>query len=585
MDEWSEYTLAEDTWVVAWANYITQYAVFETEQLRQQAIMVIRYLFAAIEQGNSCLKIPPSDVQPLGGLVSDQPSTHVTPFIYQHDLLYLYRHFILEQRLAKQVQRLSRQTVAPCDSRPYHELLTDTYQQHALICVSHSALSLITGGPGTGKTYTLARIIAVLNKTIPNLRIAMAAPTGKAAQRMQEALQYAFSDHDLVARDLVTPALKMIQPTTLHRLLNIGRQGRASYHLQQPLPYDVVVVDEASMLDLNLATQLFEAIDDQTRLILLGDANQLTSVDVGAVLADLQTVPALKNQHVILKHSRRFTSDAEIGQFARFIQQSNTSDAVHIRQLFEQKVTKPTTIQPIDLQRITVDQVQFEYLPAQWRDSGQKTEYLNRLWYGFEQYAVAVTAYCHQPSDTHAFDRVIQCFDDYRILTAMHYGDFGVQRLNQYMEQQLLSELPSTHVRQGDWYVGRPVMVTENNYQLGLSNGDIGICFQHRQHHTQFEVYFPSLNVWVLATRLPKTIQTAFAMTIHKSQGSEFTHTAVVLEQAAAKLMSQELLYTAITRAKKVVTFLADETTLSSALLQRTVRQSGFLYHFSSEFN
>lgn len=580
MNNQSEQKTADNTWVIRWANYITQMVDFENEHVRQQAVFMIQDLFHAIEQGHSCLTLSQVEVQLLGKLVSESSHSKITPFIYQHGLLYLYRYFALEQRLATQIKRLSTQESVQCDSQSYHHLLSDSYQRQALVCVSEHALSLITGGPGTGKTYTLARIIAVLNKSIPNLRIAMAAPTGKAAQRMQEALQAAFLDGDLTSLGLVTTELKMIQPTTLHRLLGIGKKGRASYNSQQPLPYDVVVVDEASMLDLQLATQLFEAIDDHTRLILLGDANQLTSVDVGAVLADLQTVPALKSHHVTLQHSRRFTADAQIGQFARFIQQHYVEKNENLRQVFEDQVVKPHLIQHVNLKAVQIDLVQLEYLPKIFSSVEQKIDRLQRLWLGFEHYATAIQRYCDHILDQENIKNLIKSFDDYRILTAMRYGDFGVQQLNQYMEQQLLKSLSPKQIKQGDWYLGRPVMVTENNYQLGLSNGDIGICLQHREDPTQFEVYFPSLNLWILATRLPQSIQTAFAMTIHKSQGSEFTHTAVVLEQAAEKLMSQELLYTAITRAKKVVTVLADENTLIHALSNKSVRQSGFLHHF-----
>ena len=129
----------------------------------------------------------------------------------------------------------------------------------------------------------------------------------------------------------------------------------------------------------------------------------------------------------------------------------------------------------------------------------------------------------------------------------------------------------------GDWYIGRPVMMTYNDYQLGLSNGDIGICFKHRSQAHQFEVFFPSLNKWIPATRLPKSIQTAFALTIHKSQGSEFNHTAVVLDQAATKLLSQELIYTAITRAKSVVSLLVSPQAFTQALCVKTTRSSGLL--------
>jgi exodeoxyribonuclease V alpha subunit len=135
----------------------------------------------------------------------------------------------------------------------------------------------------------------------------------------------------------------------------------------------------------------------------------------------------------------------------------------------------------------------------------------------------------------------------------------------------------------GDWYIGRPVMMTYNDYQLGISNGDIGICFKHRTQSQQFEVFFPSLNKWIAAHRLPRSMQTAFALTIHKSQGSEFTHTAIVLDAHAEKLLSQELIYTAVTRAKKVVSILADRKALQQSLIIRTVRRSGLVQKINLE--
>ena len=169
---------------------------------------------------------------------------------------------------------------------------------------------------------------------------------------------------------------------------------------------------------------------------------------------------------------------------------------------------------------------------------------------------------------------MIQHFDDYRILAAIRHGHFGLKQLNLQIEQRLLEQ--SKQIKQGEWYLGRPVMMTYNDYQLGLSNGDIGLCLHRiQQGKLQFEVYFPSLDKWVAATRLPKNIETAFALTIHKSQGSEFTHTAVVLDRQAEKLLSKELIYTAITRAKKVVSLLVDADAFVHAMVTRTTRESG----------
>lgn len=574
-----------EPWAVLWSAYVTQSANFANDVERSIAQTLIQTVLFAASQGHSCIETTMADAKRMRSLVSFLDKSEITPFVFCNHRLYLYRYYALEQRLAQQVQRLSQQSVVNVDSIAYAALLQDSYQKQALELVAHRGLSLITGGPGTGKTYTLARIIAMLNHSIPNLRIAMAAPTGKAAQRMQEALKYAFSDQDLIQKNLITTALELLQPVTLHRLLKIGRQGQAQFNQNQPLPYDVVVVDEASMLDLNLAAQLFEAIAINSRLILLGDANQLSSVDVGAVLNDLQYSQLLQEHCVELRKSRRFGSDAQIGRMAQFIQQQKQHPSEQVITQFEQQVVEASELENINLTTVERDIIQLQYIEIEEHTASDKIQtYLQSLWSGFQGYADALKQYLESESDADSDcnlvgtqQSVLKAFDDYRILTAMRYGQFGVVQLNDYMQAQLLAHLMAYTQAKGDWYIGRPVMMSENNYQLGLSNGDVGICFKHRQDPTQFEVYFPSLAKWVLATRLPKHIQTAFAMTIHKSQGSEFTHTAVVLERAAERLLSQELIYTAITRAKKVVTLLVDQIAFAYALSYQTTRQSGLL--------
>ena len=561
-------------WIAQWSQSIQQPPFCASPNL--QADTLIQSVLAAMLQGNSCVPIQADTPQILANLAvsAEQVETGVAPFIYDSQHLYLYRYWKLEDGLARHVARLQQQVVPTVDAQAYATLLSDPHQQQALQMVCQHALNIITGGPGTGKTYTLARIIAVLNQSLPNLRIVMAAPTGKAAQRMKEALQKALNDEKL--QPLVTPALKQLNPVTLHRLLGLGHSARPRYHAEQPLPYDIIVVDEASMLDLNLASMLFAAVPSQARLILLGDANQLASVDVGAVLADLQQVQALQHNRVNLQTSRRFDGQALIGQMARFIQQPpESASTAALLQQFHQQVVEPTEIRAVPLKAQMPNVLQLEYLSA---DLSNLETYYDKLMLGYQHYVEALKTHLTAEDPEASIQHVIQVFDDYRILAAIRHGALGLKQLNQQIEQRLLSALSRYTTKQGDWYVGRPVMMTYNDYQLGVSNGDIGICFKRqRQGQAQFEVYFPSLEKWVLATRLPKSIETAFALTIHKSQGSEFTHTAVVLDAQAQNLLSQELLYTAITRAKTVVSLLVDPQALIQALSKRTTRMSGVL--------
>lgn len=563
------------TWLNMWSQYLTQ-ATFSQSAQSVGAAQILQQLVEASLQGDSCIEVNPLQLEVLGDLAvsSEAATSQVAPCVYDQQGLALYRYWQLEQRLAEQICRLKRQTIQTLQAADYHDLLSDEHQQNALKMVLQQGLSIITGGPGTGKTYTLARIIAALNQMIPDIRIAMAAPTGKAAQRMQEALQNSFNDPKLLASGLISDELRHQNTQTLHRLLGMGNRQIPRFNQKQPLPYDVIVVDEASMLDLNLATALFEAVPDHCRLILLGDANQLASVDVGSVLADLQQVAALAENRVQLQTSRRFSGDAKIGQLARFIQaQQHQADVDTVLENLERQIVAATALQPVALSKDMADLIQLEYLPPQHETDISSAQ--QKLMYGFQGYIDALKLYIKADEPEQYIQQVIQRFDDYRILTAIRHGQLGIEQLNRHAEQWLNQQLRQIAV--GDWYIGRPVMMTYNDYQLGISNGDIGICFKHRSQPQQFEVFFPSLNKWIAAHRLPRNMQTAFALTIHKSQGSEFTHTAIVLDASAEKLLSQELIYTAVTRAKKVVSILADSKALLQALTTRTVRRSGLV--------
>ena len=563
------------TWLNMWSNYLTQ-APFSQSAQAVNAAHILQQLVEASLQGDSCIEVDATQLEALGDLAvsSEIATTKVAPCVYDQQGLALYRYWYLEQRLAQQICRLKRQTIQVVDTEHYQDLLSDEHQQAALKMVLQQGLSIITGGPGTGKTYTLARIIAALNQTIPDIRIAMAAPTGKAAQRMQEALQNSFNDPKLLQSGLITDELRNQTTQTLHRLLGMGNRQIPRFHLKQPLPYDVIVVDEASMLDLNLATLLFEAVPDQCRLILLGDANQLASVDVGSVLADLQQVQGLAENRVQLQTSRRFSGEAKIGQFARFIQaQQTVSNPDLVLSKLEMDIVPAAPLQTISLSKDMPDLIQLEYLPEQQQVDVEP--YQQKLMAGFHGYIEALKHYIQADESAEQIQHVVQAFDDYRILTAVRHGSLGIEQLNRYAGHWLNQQLKQIAV--GDWYIGRPVMMTYNDYQLGISNGDIGICFKHRTQSQQFEVFFPSLNKWIAAHRLPRSMQTAFALTIHKSQGSEFTHTAIVLDAHAEKLLSQELIYTAVTRAKKVVSILSDRKALQQSLITRTVRRSGLV--------
>ncbi|MCP0911488.1 exodeoxyribonuclease V subunit alpha [Acinetobacter pseudolwoffii] len=559
--------------LMAWIDYLCQ-PPFSSATFDPAAKLLIQQLLEAMQAGDSCIEALPQQMALLHNLVRDhaQQGTGIAPLVFEDQHLYLYRYWQLEQAVATHIARIKTQSIVALElTARDRSLLSDPQQQKALQMVAEQAFSIITGGPGTGKTYTLAHIIAVLYDALPNIRIAMAAPTGKAAQRMKEALQKALQTEVLQQFEIV--ALQQLQPVTLHRLLGLGTREQPRFHAKQPLPYDVIVVDEASMLDLSLSQMLLAAVPSQARLILLGDADQLASVDVGTVLADLQQVATLQDNRVNLITTRRFKAGAKIGAMADFIQQQH--EAANVLQKFEQQIVTASELQAITLDQVEIDQLQLQYLaPGAEQTATTLNQYYDQLMYGYQAYTQAVKNKQGLDDFEQYVQQVVRSFDDYRILTAIRSGDLGLFKINLQIEQRFLAA--QGQLKQGDWYVGRPVMMTYNDYQLGLSNGDIGICFLREQSgQCQFEVYFSSLEKWVLATRLPKSIETAFALTIHKSQGSEFAHTAVVLDQYAQNLLSKELIYTAITRAKKVVSLLVDCDAFTQALCVRTTRKSG----------
>ena len=565
--------------IQAWAKYICQMNT-NSADFTENCQDLIESIFSAQQRGDSCIEATASDAEKLQHLVMQPAQDSVAkPFVYDAPYLYLYRYWALEKNIAEQIARLKNQNIQQVHLNEQHlALLSDPFQKAALEMVMQQAFSIITGGPGTGKTYTLARIIAVLGQMLPDVRIAMAAPTGKAAQRMKEALMKSIADPALDEYNLQQQHLN---PVTIHRLLGLGHRHIPRFHDKQPLPYDVIVVDEASMLDLNLAKMLLAAVPEGARLILLGDAQQLASVDVGSVLADLQQVDALKANRVHLQNSRRFQADAMIGQMAKFIQQNDREHAV--LQRFEQQIVAASELQPIQLSGLQNDSIQLQYLIDRQHMSDRSSVYAgyyDQLSFGFSDFVEQLK----QPIDDFKswVAQVVECFDHYRILAAIRYGDLGLDKINEQIEARILQQ--TQQVKKGEWYIGRPVMMTYNDYQLGLSNGDIGLCF-YQPEHAQFEVYFPSLEQWIPATRLPKNIQTAYALTIHKSQGSEFTHTAVVLDITAEDLLAKELIYTAITRAKKVVSLLVHPQAFTRSLSRETSRSSGLTQKINQIFS
>jgi exodeoxyribonuclease V alpha subunit len=464
-----------------------------------------------------------------------------TPLILdRQDRLYLRRYWEYEQQLAAAILARAR----PGESAPAKKKQSDLQQLAATRAIS-SNFSVITGGPGTGKTRTVIIILRLLLDRAggKKLRIKLAAPTGKAAARLTEAAREVRQD---------------FEATTIHRLLGyVSGSPCFRHHPENPLNADVVIVDEASMVDLALMARLVAAVPDDARLILLGDRDQLASVEAGNVLADIcaaaeEAAPdePLHGAVVALAKNYRF---AETGGIYRVSTAINAGDAGSAIEALRQD---------------DEGEVQCEALPP----AGKLTNALrDRIVAGYRA-----------SLETNDPREALEQLKQFRILSALRHGPFGVENLNAIAEE-VLADAALLAPRPG-WYRGRPLMITENDYNLSLFNGDSGIILPDREAGGELRAFFLSGEGRLrrfLPSRLPAH-ETAFAMTVHKSQGSEFERLLFVLPEKDSRLLTRELLYTAITRARERVVLWANEAILRAAIERRTVRKSGLRDALSS---
>ena len=500
--------------------------------------------------------------------------------------LWLHRTWQAEFALAQHVLRIKNQSLIELPIKLSSSLIDE--QQDAIHMANRSAFSIITGGPGTGKTFTVAQLVMALQQeqaadeqgSESKANLALAAPTGKAAQRMQESLQNAIQQAGV--------SMQLPEAKTIHRLLGIGQGGRPRYYEDNPLSEDIVIVDEASMLGVELANHLVSAIKPNARLILLGDANQLAAVDAGAVLADLCCIEALQDVHQRLIASRRFKEDSGIGKLAKLINQTDKSqnrsenmDAVW------QLLQKDDALSFYHLTAGNNEETNSSRINNKIENSLSNYKFLKTLSNNYLEYFIQTKKTLTKikiaksiPTKEYLteFGELIELLNRFRVLTAGHHGRCGDHYINNYLSEQHKTQL-KLPLSKSPWYHGRPVMVLQNNYELGLFNGDIGICLQVEKGRLQvfFENKKQGVNINMLSDEM---IATAYAMTIHKSQGSEFDHVAISFDDNNARLLSQELIYTAVTRAKKQVSIFSTASALTSALSTPTMRQTGLSLQF-----
>jgi len=622
-------------------------------------------------------------------------------------LLYLRRYAGYETEVAQAIHAATQTPLAVDEAQARHWLarLFDMpaspatqvdWQQVACALALRGRLTVITGGPGTGKTYTAARLLALLLAMHPSpdtLKVALAAPTGKAAARLRQAIDQSLQD--LQARlgnalDLAAFTQRMGQAKTVHALLGARPDTRQfKHHRTHPLDLDVLIVDETSMVNLELMAALLQALPLTARLVVLGDKDQLASVEAGAVLGDLcaqaeqpryrpdtlaylqrtcgqhlpsarpdslhaagdadaaagarggadtaghhlppgaDHLPALAQQTVMLRHSRRFGS--AIGQLAQAV---NAGDARAAQALLAARNTTPGVADAGIIWRAAPDQASpatVLALAVQGREQAPASyaDYLTLVQQGPSAFAAparaelptgqlaldfgapdadgtpspgsqggspvsaAVNSQGHRDDPHTAWVKaVLRAFDRFRILCAVHDGPWGDRALNQGVQRALAQA--GLLQPAGEWFVGRPVMVTRNDAALGVFNGDVGVVLPSARSGAgradgaggaaSAGGSGGALRAWFLdgdalrsvsVSRLAH-VDTAFAMTVHKSQGSEFAHTVLVMAPGAGGVMTRELVYTGITRARTHFSLVEGEPgLLATAIRQRVVRASG----------
>ena len=533
--------------------------------------------------------LPPDELANLHHLVGHPGDRK--PFIIDGDRIYLQRYHHYESNIVDRIRRKIEQGRSKsADRRALLESqtdlirslqadyplegLTDDEQVDWQLAAALNALtddfSIITGGPGTGKTTTLAKLLRILYACQPEAQVALAAPTGKAAMRMLESLKRSAEQFP----DDVRQRIEALKPSTLHRLLG-WQKGKVEfkYNADRPLEYDFIVIDEASMVDIPMFSKLLDACGTRARLILLGDKDQLASVEAGSLLGDLclavdenklnkfspescswingfipdparQITSAhhaitdgpLTGRIVELRLSHRFKAQGEIGRLSRAIITGDT-DAISAM------VKAPAS-----------PEVRFD------------TDCSDKL---LEEFISGYTEYIREPDPSEALKKLNQL----RVLVAVREGPRGLYAVNRRIEQLLQQQrLINTG---NDFYEHRPVIVTRNNYELDLFNGDVGIT---RMENGRARVWFEGADGQMRSVPAASLsyCETVFAMTIHKSQGSEFNHVLVLLPEGTdTAILTRELLYTGVTRAKKSVLLQAGPDTLLHTTRERVRRVSG----------
>lgn len=487
-------------------------------------------------------------------------------------LLYLNRYWQYEDRLVQIIKEQltlgHHHATAPGSDDIINKLFskaagTDETTKAVALTALNSPLTVITGGPGTGKTTIVLKILALIldehqQKALSEpYRFRLVAPTGKAASRLKESI--IDRKRELVQQKLISKELSELiieDASTIHRLLGyIPGSVFFKHNLNHPLPIDCLIVDEASMVDLALMSKLLEAVPQKAKIILLGDENQLASVEAGSVLRDICL--GLRNnalyQHcvVTLTKSHRFSSEKGIGQLSLLINEGKGKDAVALLDQYQSRHDSET--------KTREGIIAWETVP---KPTGLFSK-IKQLY--FDHYKQLIQA--------ESIEKAYQVFNNFMMLAALRRGPYGVEQINQLIESILISQ--DLLIKGKEWYPGKPVLIISNDYHLKLFNGDIGITFPDPETN-DLRVYFKTDDGFrkISPYRL-SNYETAYAITAHKSQGSEFNQVLLLLPPEENPILTKELIYTGITRARNKVTIMGEKQVFIKSVNKSIERVSG----------